>query len=575
MQREERTGLGVVAAGTCLLLPIVFSPSVYATSWTPKAAVLLVGAAVGLPVLAWLAIRPGPLALAARCAVAFVALSVLSTLLADRPVNAILGLYGSGTGLLFVVALATAWALGAAVPLAERGTVTTALVAAGLVNALVAVTQMTLDLERLDLGLYEGRAYGLLGNPVHLAAFAAGSLALVVGRLRHGPTLPWCPAAGLLAAAVELSGSRAGLLAAAGVVLWGCTQLGRRRAAALVVAVAVGLGGGIALTTATDGTGTSERVASAGGGGGVEGRAANWWSARLAVAERPLLGSGPGTYRHATAEHRPVVVARAFGPDAYYADAHNLVVEYATTTGVLGLAALLGFLVVAVRRARGPLLAFCLAVLAVGMLEPQMVATTPLALLALGAASRHPVELPASRSRSVTTGLAVVAAGVAAAVLLVGDFHLDQARLDFARPHVESAQRVLPWPEPALIAARIDAFDGRPTGDEALLDSARAWRLEAIRRDPSDPVLWLVLADGDVAEGRPASAERAYGEVLVHNPVSTRALNGLAQLALDQGDLETAADAWERSLSVLPGQRGVRRRLADLEPPSGDAPARR
>ena len=147
----------------------------------------------------------------------------------------------------------------------------------------------------------------------------------------------------------------------------------------------------------------------------------------------PLLGTGPGQFRAATSRLRTVAIARAETPDRLYVDAHNLVVEFATTTGLLGLAALLAWLLLASRRASGPLLGFALAVLAAHLLEPQSVRTTPMALLALGAAGPTLAIAPLRRVGRAATAMLAALALAGGARLLAGDFHLKFAQDEVAR----------------------------------------------------------------------------------------------------------------------------------------------
>src|SRR5205085_7024689 len=130
--------------------------------------------------------------------------------------------------------------------------------------------------------------------------------------------------------------------------------------------------------------------------GGVRPRVETWLSARHVLARHPFLGSGPGRFRAATSRYRTLRLVRAGGADRLFADGHNLAVEYAVTTGLPGLALLGVWLALAVRRAgwRPPLAGFALVVLAMHALEPQNVALTPLAFLALGAAAPLTDGLP-------------------------------------------------------------------------------------------------------------------------------------------------------------------------------------
>src|SRR4051794_39171642 len=110
---SSRSGARLVAVAAAFLLPVVFSTSLSAQAWAPRAALLLVVAAFGLPRLVLLLrseARPPALA-----AVAFLGVAALATALSPQPILSLFGLYNWGTGLLFVAALVGAWALGASV----------------------------------------------------------------------------------------------------------------------------------------------------------------------------------------------------------------------------------------------------------------------------------------------------------------------------------------------------------------------------------------------------------------------------------------------------------------------------
>src|SRR5947208_286644 len=168
----SRSGARLVAVAAAFLLPVVFSPSVSAEAWSPRAAVVLVVAAFGLPRLVPLlrsdARRP------ALAASAFLAVAALATALSTQPILSLFGLYNWGTGLLFVAALVGAWALGSSVDQGGVRVVEQALIAGVLVNAVVALVQGAFSLDVAPFTRYEGRAAGLLSNPVYLATLTVG-----------------------------------------------------------------------------------------------------------------------------------------------------------------------------------------------------------------------------------------------------------------------------------------------------------------------------------------------------------------------------------------------------------------
>jgi hypothetical protein len=540
------------------LLPVVFSPSVYGTFWTPAAAICLVVAAVGGIRLLRLTVYDR----AARAAAAFVAVALLSALLAHNRTISFFGLYQWGTGWLFVVALAGAWAVGRSIPTNSRRLVENALLAAVLINAGVALLELAFDLSSLRLGKYGGRAPGLLGNPVHLGGLCAAGFALLAPRLERG-SMRWGIAVAAVAAATQASGSRAGgallVLATAAAVV----RLRRRRwwAAAFVV---LGLVGGAQLASIGGGVAVTQRVQEASGGGGYSARLATWRAAIGNVGDRPLLGVGPGVFRDAVARRRTRVIARSEGSERMFVDAHNVLIEYAATTGLLGLALLAVWLTFAFRSASGPLLWFAAILLANHLVQPQAVRTTPIAFLALGAAvaSNSARDLVRLRVELFTRAVASAVAFAAALSLLIGDFHLEQGSLDFVHSQANAADRFLPdWPEPLTLEGRIFLFDEHVTKQPSATNNAIAAFRAAALRDVGNPSSWNALGTVLFSDSRPQAARRAYQRALHANPVSVVALNGVAQTFATEGDTTAACLWYRRSLAVQPDQSAARSRV--------------
>lgn len=543
---DRATGLDLLAATTAFLLPVAYLPIVDAPFWSPKVAVLLPAAAVGLTCIPSL-LRTG-LRRATLAALAFLVAASISTALSDDVSQAVFGLYNAGTGLIFIFCLVGVWALGASVTDAGRRRIVLGLVAGIGISAAVGVAQVVVDLGVPILGSLVGsRSSGLAGNPVHLAALSSGIVAMAAVRSaeRRWWLVPVAAGAGVL----QLAGSRFALLLLPLLVLGMFLWRGWRVVTPVVVCVLLGLGVAANLpSTRGSGTASTERLTLPASGGGITVRLETWLSARHPIADQPLFGVGPGRFRAATSPHRTLEVALIEGPDVLYEDAHNLGVEYATTTGIVGLLALAAWLgLAATRTGYAPLGAFAAALLALHLVQPQSVATTPFALLALGAATRVSVSQELRLSRLPTAAAAAASLGVVAA-LLVGDFQLQQARLDFDDvASRRSVQLLAPWPNPATVRARLFLFEalqdpGGPAGVEAL-----RWRHEAISRAPDSPDLWNRLAEDELASGLTEPAQTSFRRALDLDPWSRRALRGIASIA---GESPMAAEAG-RSLRAL------------------------
>ncbi len=413
-----RSPLELFAVAIGLLLPIAFVTSLDSAPWSLRAAILVVVAGVGLPVL--LSQAGGPRPLAARAAVAFLMAGALSALWSQNHTTAVFGLYNQGTGLLFMAALAGAWAIGRrlgpdARPLLER-----ALIVGILINVAVALLAAMVDLTSIsgDLVDASGRSGGLSGNPVHLAALGVLALALIVPRLAKAP-VAWAVPVAAVAGATELSGTRVALIVMAAIAVWAARRHGLRVAAILAVLLVLGVALGSAIGGSPNGSATA-RSASL---GSWRNRPATWLTVGSSIVSHPLLGVGPGQFRTATSAKHPVSVALTEGPEVLFSDAHNLFVEYGTTTGALGLSALVIWLVAAIRPARGWLLVGALGVLVIHLLEPQSVVTTPLAFLALGASA--PVVTPRPQ-RGITSQ---IAAACCVALAVVGRISVSGGRI--------------------------------------------------------------------------------------------------------------------------------------------------
>ncbi len=391
-----------VVAGAVLLLPLAAIPGLWSPTFTPKLCVLALLLALGLPRLVQL-LRPGAYALAARSLVAFLVVAFVSAVLSRSPFTGVFGLYQWGTGWLFWCAVAACFAFGATFSDAGRKRLADAVVAGALVEALIAVVQRAGDVAGGWMRLYQGsQADGLLANPVYLEALCIGGLALVCRRCCE-EDVRWAVAAPLLAAALQLSHERLGIGLLA--LLLGATiaRFRSRRALAVVAATV----GGFLATWAAAGVLTRGTLSGAVDVGGTP-RLVAWKLFARAVTHHPLLGVGPGQTRNAFYSEETLATVRKIGESFYFADAHDIVLEVAVTTGLLGLAALAAFAIGVIRaRPRGAFVWLALGLLAVELVEPMEIVVVPLVALGLGAALGRPEPAappPPSSPPAATTG---------------------------------------------------------------------------------------------------------------------------------------------------------------------------
>ena len=530
----------------------------YHQFWAPKAGVCLLLVGPGLVALAGL-VRAGsrPAVLAAL----FLGLATVSTVTSGSVVVALTGAPNWGTGLLFVAAVAGAWALGAAATDERRRQVLLAVVAAAVVNAVVAWLQarnlVTPALESPQ------RSFGLMGNPVHLGALAAGAVWLVGERFGRGRgRAGWLAALVVVAGAAQLSGGRAAVgLAVAGAGL-ATVRAGVRRGAAIVVATVAALSLAPAWADAGAVSGSSRALGSE-ATAQVDLRWTVWGIALDAALERPVQGWGPGRFQAATSPRTTATMSE--GGVSIWKDAHNWVVEYAVTTGFVGLGLLGAWLATAGAYSRGPLAVFAALLGLFLLVEPQSVAVTPLALLALGAAAREPAPVPPPGRAWPLTAAAGVAVGAAAAgSLLAGEAFLRQGQLDTSvRPYERGAALLPPWADISRLGGRIQSYAALRS--PPLQRRALAFARDATRRDPDDPLTWTYLGQLELAWGSDDGARRALARARERNPWLGEALGASADLARRTGDGELLAHSCGR-LRVLGKSRSSCGEAATVDP---------
>lgn len=560
------SGVGLFAAGIALIWPLAYSPALYSPVWAPKFAIVIVVAAAGIPLMLRERSRAGV------AATAFLAVATVATLLSDSPLMSLVGLWNWGTGWLLIASLVGAWAIGRALSEHDRSLVEKALLTSTVLIAVVALLQMTVNLTSLGLPLVFGRSTALQGNPVYLGGVLIFGLVLSAWRVACRD-YRWIPGVVLIAAALAVAQGRVSLLVACLTPLALLRARGARPA--LVVALAVGTGwmAGLGVTLVSDvpnAPGRTDRASAEVAVGtytareGLAPRLRTWATAWPAIKERPLIGAGPGRFWAATIRHRTLAMTR-FQPTQYYTDPHNFLVEFATTTGILGLAALLAWLGVAGRGAGGPLGLAAGMLLLMHLLQPLSAVVTPLAMLALGASTArravpgsHRLQSSAGRRRLPTITLVSRVAQIAgvmigilgAAVFLRGQLALRHAYLTFDPRASALADRYLQaWPEAAEQRAVV-AASAVDRNLEPDWDVVRRHLREATRRDPADPRVWARLGDFEQSRRNVEAAKAAYTRAQKVEPWSLRATKGLAEVAAFEGD-EVSERYWLRRLELI------------------------
>jgi len=538
----------------------------------PRVTVLLILAALGLPTLALRAWRSA-LAWPARAAVAFLVVAALSAALSPVPWVGFFGFEEYGTGMIFLLCLAALWALGSELGESGAALLGKGLVILGLINAGATVLEVG-GRGWSPLGTFvnhvpgmlfgQGQPTGFADNPVFGAQVMMGGLALLAWRTEDRNPWTWWVMTALTGAGVYLSGERFGLVVVVALLVWVLVVRKVRPAITFALAAVGGVVVGVLFEQLVKAASTTQfRTLTSQGGNGLIGPRLRIWDASLhAVAAHPLLGGGPSQAASATLPYRSTTsVIR----DGLFTDVHNFIVEIAVTTGLLGLALFLAWLVPALRASRGPLLLYAVVVLAGGLIEPFNITSTSLAFLALGAAAVGAVSAVRSESSpplgplpdwtqvaaNVARGVLVVAALFAGIHLMVGNTQL-KSGLDNVDPvTLAAASGHLPmWSDAPGAVADTLTFLGTRQNKGSYIEAAVKWNQIALSRNPRDAQSLTRLGLDLSILGKVSAAKEALDRAIVYGPDYQRAYIYQISLALQQGDT-AAAIRWAQKTHNL------------------------
>jgi hypothetical protein len=252
-------------------------------------------------------------------------------------------------------------------------------------------------------------------------------------------------------------------------------------------------------------------------------------------------------------------MAQNEGADRMFPDAHNIVVEYAVTLGIPGLALFLAFVFFALRVLpwRSPLAGFGVLALAMHLVEPIHVTATPLAFLALGMAAAGPRPRPPVVPNAVPVTVGVVAAA-ACVPWVIGTNHMDHGANTATQvlANTKTARDLLGfWPQPYAVSANGDLLIARsaPTNQQLnYVNLARQWRQQAAFKGPDDPDAWNQLGVIDLALNQLPAAESDFRHAVRDNPWSTSGLKELAAVLRKEGHPDEAAKYEARLKLVNP-----------------------
>jgi hypothetical protein len=493
---------------------VAYGPFFVVTSWTPRVLLMLAALPAGTLVMFDLARRHDR---AARWALASLATAVVSAVLSADPRASLVGFYGMETSVAVTLGAFAMWALGRATSAPSRRLLPGVLASALGVNALVGVLQVVLRIDSGDLGVEPGRASGLTPNAVYFGALMAGAAVMCAAQaLGRAHRRLWLVGVVAFAMASTLSGGRIALGALIAGTAYVVIRHARDARARLGVGASAVLGGalGTIIVRLMQTTSVTERVTDS----GLTGRAEAWRFGLQAFAERPVFGWGLGRYRAAAQSHFDVAFVRRYAPNELsqaWFDPHNVLVNLLVGVGAVGLIVFLGFAISILRTSRGPLAVGAGVIALSWLVQPAALATFPLALLMLGAASTVEVEAPAGTRfrRFVVVALAMSFVAWIGGVDLAVRHAADQG-------DVVDAEAALEWMpgDPVLshLVAQLwmyEALDDPAAGPQAI-----EWSKKVVDSQPDRPYWWSRLATRQLLLGDSDDAKSSLDRALELSP---------------------------------------------------------
>ncbi|HEX2172483.1 MAG TPA: O-antigen ligase family protein [Dehalococcoidia bacterium] len=592
--RRRADPLWIIVAVSVIVV-LACSPALIDSFELPKLIALKLGLAAALLALAW-GSRADPAVIrapAVLAALAFLVINTIATFGSIEPRTALLGSYRSDQGLLTLAVqvgyflLAASWIRGEAALARLAAGLAVAAASAGLYGI---AQQLGFDLIGWTAIDPSRRATSTLGHPDALGGLLVltlpltGWLAWREAGWRRDLAL-W--SAGLQAIALVVTQARAAWLAfilsllAAGLILAG-RRLGRGRRLVPAIGAAppfLGLAACAGLILAPGLAGRIDGIV--GRGEPLARRVELWGSALNLIADRPLFGWGPDTFRLVYPGYRSTTLDLLENVVLRADTAHNAILSAAANAGWIGAAAFLSVFVAILwlllgaitgrvgsahpswRAAALTLLAVWGSTLIVSLFGRPWMATDWLFWIAGGAAVGLFGSRPPRPERLPAIGR-LLAIGAAAALLIdaVNALAADTAygRAVLARdPQAREAQawasraRDLRPVEPVyhLYLGQTGADRARGAGDREGLRRAHDDLLRAStllgHRDPELLTeLARVQAEWEVAGGETTNLPWEYLDLAIEqDPDNPLIYTEAADLALDLGQASLARDFWE------------------------------
>jgi O-antigen ligase len=528
--------LGALTAGLMLVVvgvPLVLTPFTTAPFSDGKLVLLLGGTL--LVAIGCRGRAPDP-RLVAPAAV-FIAVELLAAAAGVDPIRSLLGLEQGGDSVLILCCAATLLVTASTFPEEVVARLPKWFVGVGLAIAAVellyrivpgAVAAVVPDLSLVG---------STLGNPVFAAAMLSVALAVVVSRWKL-TSIPTVGCLVAIASGLGTVGERSAYLVplvAVTVALWR-RRPGIWRSLLVVGLVAGTLAAWIAIGRVLPASQTSVSPV-------VEFETSAAEQARFAVysadakgfLHRPFLGWGPGnTWSAYVSSASPREMATA---GRGWADAHDLLLEVAVGSGVLGVVAIAWLLLAALRRARGVpserswIVASAIALGLFQLGEPVNVVVTPTLFLLLGlcvmprARAKQAPRMGAVRGVSIAC-VAVLSAGLVLSAVAFAASTLEQWGRGYGELWADRASHAVgPWRVTAAenLAIRL-AVEGR-SGDAAAGREAALLADGTVAEHPWDPTVRLVAADVYRLLGQKEAADRRASDQFVKFPADAETVD--------------------------------------------------
>ena len=320
---------------------------------------------------------------------------------------------------------------------------------------------------------------------------------------------------------------------------------------------AFGTAGRVTTTTETNGT--------------AAGRVVLWGTGLRAVVHDPIFGVGFDQQESALAENLPSDFERRFDDSVIPDRAHNWILDLWLGGGLVTVIAMVGALVVALRRVqRDPLgiavLAGVIGYLAQAQFNFSLPGVEALMWLLLGvAASPHRRSVKLAIQPVIPTAIVGLMVAVPFAFNIAADTQLERGRrseqsgdLVHARELFQSASSLASW-QPTL--EEVVARFGMRTGDNDLAQSASV----AASSRSGGQLRWRELqGEALLASGEFADAREWYQSLIEESPNDSSLFVGLGRAQLGLVDTGWALVAFNTALQINPNSEQARAGLAQI-----------